>query len=132
MRFRRSEYRRQFKEPSWEDHQQQYREQVAYRTHRRQLEHHHNFVEWDWDTESEGGGGAAANRSHQNPAYHPHARHHHDQDRQDGDAGQGRVRAERDVADREVQTPDWDPAERRDRASRGSISQRFFFFFKYC
>lgn len=51
---KRTEYKRQFREPSRHTHDA-YRSNYQYCVLRRQLEHQHNFVEWDWDSESENG-----------------------------------------------------------------------------
>ncbi|XP_072164610.1 centriole, cilia and spindle-associated protein-like [Diadema setosum] len=106
MGFRRSEYRRRFKEPLWEDHLERYRENVLYRAYRRQLEHHHNFVEWDWDTESEEGRQAGIARSRHAAAKKERTRTV-DNDRED--VG-GRAIAARGLSDRAVQMPDLETA----------------------
>ena len=64
---KKSEYRKQFRKPSWETHFEHYQEKVDYRSYRRLLEHRHSFAPWDWDSESSSGGSCNDVRPHTAP-----------------------------------------------------------------
>ncbi|XP_072030298.1 centriole, cilia and spindle-associated protein-like [Amphiura filiformis] len=59
---KKSEYRKQFRKPSWGSHINHYNEKVDYCKHRRYLEHRHTFVPWDWDSSSNGSTGSSDDR----------------------------------------------------------------------
>ncbi len=56
MVFKRSEYRKQYKDPIWNCHFPHYKEKVDYRIYRRRMEHHHQIFDWD-SSDSENGQG---------------------------------------------------------------------------
>ncbi|XP_054758346.2 centriole, cilia and spindle-associated protein-like [Lytechinus pictus] len=121
MGFRRSEYGRQYREPAWDTYQDYYRQQVSYRAYRRQLEHHHNFVEWDWETESETGADGrkeGADRPEQVQAAGSMPEDHWNRHVNEGEAI-----AARGVADREVQTPDWGSGKNSNKRRRSGSSR---------
>ncbi|XP_022097934.1 centriole, cilia and spindle-associated protein-like isoform X2 [Acanthaster planci] len=92
MVFKKSEYRKQYRDPKWGAHFPHYQEKVDYRVNRRRLEHHHQILDWDWDSENGNGeDGAGEGR----PAMAPNR------------SNNNQVRRGRRAEDREVQTPDW-------------------------
>ncbi|XP_038074731.1 centriole, cilia and spindle-associated protein-like isoform X2 [Patiria miniata] len=100
MVFKKSEYRKQYRDPEWDAHFPHYQEKVDYRVSRRRLEHHHQIFDWDWDSEN-GNSEENGRRGSPRPATAPN--------RNNSQARQGRRAKERhvEVSDREVQTPEW-------------------------
>lgn len=90
---RKTEYKRQFREPT-KLMQEEYKRNVQYCHLRRQLEHQHNFIEWDWDSESDNGQQyESRNKNVSNSRYQ----------RMDQDESE----EESPRCEKQVQTPDW-------------------------